>query len=687
MTSRTGQTLVSLIAVAVLATAGSAAAAPSWLAPAELVPGVSDAGPAYGGYDALAAVPDGTVVALTAESPHEYAGPVAMVARVRPPGGTFSVPQTLSGDGPQTTVGRPAVAVDAVGDAVAAWAEGGDGGTVVRAAFMPAGTAAFGPAQTVSQTVPSGPFDPPSVAVAGGEAIVVWSADGSVSAAIRPAGATVFGPAARLSASADRAQEPEVAVAPDGAATAVWRTLGEGSSERLVRAVRPPGGAFGPAADIATADGIARPKVAVAPNGRATIIWWQDEGGTRSLLTKAGGPADDLAAQAPGVMVADESPGDGLGSEEALAVDDQDTALVLYFDGDGGLRAATRPSGGAFSDTGPPLSPSAGSPRAAFAPGGEAIAAWLALADEGGPGLTETIQSAAMPRGGTFGAAHDVDRGRSTGTGMIAFSPLAGPAIDAEGNATVLYGAETSGPELVGDWRSRYEWRTATRDAGAPTVTSLSVPATATAGAPVSMSATASDRWTAAGITWTFGDGTAGVGGAGASHAFAAAGRYTVTATATDAVGHATSRSTTIQVAPAPRPPWRKAAPAGGRVLARWSVGAAASAVRSLSVASVRRGATVTVACTGGTRRGCPFARRTHRVKRTGSVSLTKDFRNRRGRHTVAARLRPGVVVKVVVTAPGLRGRTYRATVRRGRTPKVAYGCLVVGSRTRATAC
>jgi hypothetical protein len=70
---------------------------------------------------------------------------------------------------------------------------------------------------------------------------------------------------------------------------------------------------------------------------------------------------------------------------------------------------------------------------------------------------------------------------------VVSSSMRAGPAIDGEGNATLLYGvAGIDGPRgfvsgEFGDW-------TVTRDAGA-----LSVPEAAAAGAPVAIRATVAD--------------------------------------------------------------------------------------------------------------------------------------------------------------------------------------------------
>jgi PKD repeat protein len=133
-------------------------------------------------------------------------------------------------------------------------------------------------------------------------------------------------------------------------------------------------------------------------------------------------------------------------------------------------------------------------------------------------------------------------------------------------------------------------------------------------------------------VTWSFGDASASTPGASVSHAFRAPGSYlvTATATATDVVGNATSRTATVVVSPAPRPnPPARPALAGRTVSARWAVGRSTTA----------QGATIAVSCSGGTREGCRFTRKTIRTKKAGSASLTKYLNfTTSGHRTVVSR-------------------------------------------------
>jgi hypothetical protein len=84
--------------------------------------------------------------------------------------------------------------------------------------------------------------------------------------------------------------------------------------------------------------------------------------------------------------------------------------------------------------------------------------------------------------------------------------------------------------------------------------------------------------------------------------------------------------------------------------------------VRLLSVTSLR-GAQVRVSCTG---RGCPFRAATVRVRATG-----RTVRIRR----LERSLRPGAVIRVMVTRSGRVGKYTRFRIRRDAAPARHDGC------------
>jgi Ca2+-binding RTX toxin-like protein len=93
-------------------------------------------------------------------------------------------------------------------------------------------------------------------------------------------------------------------------------------------------------------------------------------------------------------------------------------------------------------------------------------------------------------------------------------------------------------------------------------------------------------------------------------------------------------------------------------VTARWRVLRRHTRVRALTVRRVPARGTVRLSCRG---RGCPISARRLRVRRTRATATTLLRR---------ARLRPGTVIELRITAPETRRKTVRYTVRANRAPR-----------------
>jgi PKD domain len=686
------------VAVALLACAlpAAAGATPTWLPAVDLQPPSIDVAPAYESFGAVAR-PDGTVVTVASQGGGAGA-PTAIEARVRPAGGTFGSPQTLGPVAGATTPLGVLMAVDAAGNVVATWYENAGGVTAIRVAVMEAGTTTFGAGQTLASGSTSILY---GVAIAGGTATVVWTAsDGAnrrVQAAVRPPGGT-FGPPATLSDAGQDASAPTVSTGADGTTIVAWQRPNASGYQVVQAAVRPPGGVFGALPNLYTNPGlnsanwhIDGPKVAVAADGRATVLFSVYDNTRHTLYAESRGTNGGFG----GLDTVSDSSVDPGGATFSVALDDQNTALAVWSQS-GTAVATTRPSGGSFSDTLQPLSQpgGAGTPNVAFAPDGRAVVAWSGLS-----GTANALQVVARPRGGAFGGPTDLDVMPAADEARYYYG-VPSIAIDDQGNTTTFYGTSrdiTPGPTTD----NRFTYRTATYDAAGPAIGALSVPSSATTASAATMGASAQDRWTTSSLSWSFGDGGTGSGGA-VAHTYANPGTYTVTVTATDAVGNATTRSATITVSAAatpgggagPTPPTTGPQPLpkfAGKISGTWKAGRTSTTLTSLSVTGVPKGATVTLRCAGGAGKGCRFSRKTVAVAKAGTVSLTKyfNFTKKRGKHKVkvVSRLKPGAVVTVTVTAPGLRGRTYAATVRKRKTPTTKATCLAVGSAATTTSC
>jgi hypothetical protein len=162
-------------------------------------------------------------------SPCEYTSQAA----TRPAGsGTFGTAQDVSPTESSTKFTNVAVAPD--GAATVVWAQLVGGNFITRARTRPAGSTTFGTIEDISEI---GTQSAIQVAAAPDGAITVaweWedfaTGDHTVQAASRPAGASAFGTVTNLSAAGATPARSRLAVAPDGAVTAVWAQFAAGFS-------------------------------------------------------------------------------------------------------------------------------------------------------------------------------------------------------------------------------------------------------------------------------------------------------------------------------------------------------------------------------------------------------------------------------------------------------------------------
>lgn len=323
----------------------------------------------------VAVDPQGNAVAVW----HRFKSERVLVVQcaVRAVGGSWQAPVELSASGQERSV-VPQVAVGANGDAVAVWKYVGASSIIVKGAARPAG----GPWQAPVDIAAAGAAGPlaievfPQVAVdAEGNAVAVWDhPTGSTSivrGAVRAAGGAWQTPVT-LSAAGQNAETADIAVDPRGNAVAVWgRSIG--TTSMVQGAVRAAGATWQAPINLSTASQNAViPRVAVDPQGNAVAVWSIDRFSTRassSIVQGAMRPAGGIW-QAP----VDIATADQLGSPD-IAVDAQGTAVAVWgrdisrprylVEGDGGSviqgadYAAARPPAVATSVARLRLSPSA----------------------------------------------------------------------------------------------------------------------------------------------------------------------------------------------------------------------------------------------------------------------------------------------------------------------------------------
>jgi len=223
---------------------------------------------------AIDAKGDAVVVSLASRLPRSF-----VYAAYRQAGGKFGASKTLTEASGQTGpngqlfyVNDVDAAIDSRGGAVATWWNSGR----IQAAFRSASGAWQSPHDLGR---PGACCTGPTIAVdARGNAVAAWivSRAGTVQASTLAAGSRRWRTPQILSRPGDRAlsEAPAVAVGARGDVVVAWAA--NRTPAAIVAAVRPRGGRFAPSQDVWHGPGFARvgpPQVAVDPQGNATALW------------------------------------------------------------------------------------------------------------------------------------------------------------------------------------------------------------------------------------------------------------------------------------------------------------------------------------------------------------------------------------------------------------------------------
>ena len=372
------------------------------------------------GRTALLGVVVGAVASLAVAAPAfaiEFGAPV-----------TVSPPETVFGD-------SPAVAVNAAGDVVVAWADVFPGG--VYAAYRPRDGSFSAPQRLTARRRVEG-TDVGVAVTASGEALVTWTENETLAAlgrararvvvASRPAAGPRFGAPTELSIGQQGAHTPSLASTPGGEVVAVWeelRTLARAATTdplRISGSVRTAAGAWG--APVALSDTQRRftsgvstpqrermvPQVAVLPNGAALAVWERASGTSTTCCQRieaavrpaggAFGPAETLTeASARDFAVLRDVKGAG---SRWGALGWNGSALLLFERPEAGAFAAALAVPGAlgeFTEAGLALAPDG----AASVVKGVPLAVGAPCESVGG---TYALATTSRPAGGVFGPDH-----------------------------------------------------------------------------------------------------------------------------------------------------------------------------------------------------------------------------------------------------------------------------------------
>ena len=256
----------------------------------------------------VGAGPDGSITAVWS------LGPGLIQASTRPPGGSFGEPVDLSATG--ADVGAQ-IAIGPDGAATVVWQRAG----IIQASARPPG-GSFGAPVDLSETGQSalgeriaiGPDKTTIVSWYTGRCDIVGPC--VIQAATRPPGGS-FGEAVDLSAASQNSDRQQIAIGPDGAATAVWRVY-DGTWLTLQTADRPPGGSFGAPVDLTeTGNYSGNPDIAIGPDGTSTVVWEFSTPGSPGCCT----PSVIQSATRP--------PGGSFGATASLSAGGQDASGPL----------------------------------------------------------------------------------------------------------------------------------------------------------------------------------------------------------------------------------------------------------------------------------------------------------------------------------------------------------------------
>jgi hypothetical protein len=216
--------------------------------------------PVNGG-PALAVTPGGEAFVVWMENG------IVEVARGNVSSGTWDAPITLKNGG--DAEGEPVIAVDAAGDAVAAWQWRSQPRerTIVQAAYRPA-NGAWGQAIDLA-TLGHGFVYQPQVAIdASGNAFALWPDDNGLSSSARPSASSTWTRPARLTHAA--VAEPQLAVDAHGDAIALWIDAATKAPDASLRPAV--AGAWQPVVHVSVAES-SDPRLGIDDAGNAAALW------------------------------------------------------------------------------------------------------------------------------------------------------------------------------------------------------------------------------------------------------------------------------------------------------------------------------------------------------------------------------------------------------------------------------
>jgi len=322
----------------------------------------------------------------------------------------------------------PLVSVDSAGNATAVWRRYRGGKLIYESAVRQAG----GPWSTPSRFF-GGLEDAYGLQIAVdplGNETAIWGRHVGRSGVVQSATRSVGGSwSAPVTLSAAGAFDALVAAGPEGNVTAVWLLEREEGWRSVVQsATRSVGGGWSAPVTLSPPRKAARsPQIALDPQGGATAVWEEEfSGATQSATRLPGGNwSAPVTLSATGVRT----------GWPQVAVDSQGNATAVWAGADRihsyRIQTATRPAGGSWSA---PISISkpghrhVQDPQIVVDPQGEATAIW-----QRSNGSYLVVQGATRPAGGGWSRPVDITTGDGRGGQHLQL------VVDSWGNATAIW--------------------------------------------------------------------------------------------------------------------------------------------------------------------------------------------------------------------------------------------------------
>jgi Divergent InlB B-repeat domain len=329
-----------------------------------------------------------------------------MTSRFDPSSG-WSTPVALESS--PRDVGNVALAIDpASGRAVVMWTQGSD--TSVSAAWVRHFDPASGwtaPQLVQSASTPAGRADQISIGLdAQANAVAAWSQLDGTRFSVwgnRGTATGTWGSAQLLETEDELGRvdgNPRIAVAPQGDATVVWQSSGGTVASRGTWTNRYTAGAgWSTASQLVAVSGGSAPDIAMDANGNAVMVWGQIQVvSVTEMYALVQAKRYQAGAWGPALQVGRELGANSVLSAPRVEMNSAGSALVVWGQGDESIRATVAPAGAAWpapTIVKPVGSRAAGSaPVAAIDDQGNAMLTWAQGSNQGGADAMLATRSA-----------------------------------------------------------------------------------------------------------------------------------------------------------------------------------------------------------------------------------------------------------------------------------------------------